>query len=712
MLFFIKKKLVDGKIKYGIIDENLKEVLPFDYNKIEEKMYTYYNEYYHVNESKIYYVLTDEKDKQGIFAEGKLILEPSYDYAELLPITNSSWIKFVVGNKVDSKMEYGILLRSPAYKGDFKYTMIYPFGKADWIKWENNKIILYKNISDKVLVGLFNDPEWGTFDPQYTHFNMLNYTPSVYPLMPDPKKMFADKNAQWFFDHLNSCWDIKYAKASILKNEKELTGVLVQTKKEAFEELIPCEYDDCKIYTKDNLITVSKTKDKKLLKGLFGYATYWNAYTRGALVSGNCTFIEEFFIPCEYDDIYVLCDESKYNDRRERFYILIKNGKCGLIKVDYSVVRGSYDEYGNNRNPKATVEVMLDCEYDGIAKLQNTNSFVFSEGENKGLLVYDKCGKNIKSLKTDCKYKKIKTFTSGQCYTLYEMTDFDDKKSIFTTRYEQECYEFINTPFADKYDIYGGLIKSSKTIEGLVKHDIYNRNLDLIASNIDTIEQESKLYKITTKPDDNNTRIVYTSKEGRILFDEQGDNISSSYCDSLQTFFLSNNDILKVINPKTNIQQHQSKNDIQGDYISFDLFEGRKLILYKRASEDSKYGVYKFTSDGWPGAIILSPLLKAEYESVKILNNNRSIVSKIIENNESKIKYGVVENNQANECIPLEYDLITLEKNENGREIFVANNNLNGITEQTIFDTDGFFLERNIIEKDIQKTLTLSKKKL
>ena len=118
------------------------------------------------------------------------------------------------------------------------------------------------------------------------------------------------------------------------------------------------------------------------------------------------------------------------------------------------------------------------------------------------------------------------------------------------------------------------------------------------------------------------------------------------------------------------------------------------IIKFKKATENSKIGVYKFAWDGWKNKITM--LLNEEYEDAKIVaNGTRTIVSKMID---SKIKYGVKENNEGNECISVEYDSMTFDG-----ENFIASNYENDVVQQTKFDVDGFYLGEETLESPEHK---------
>lgn len=440
MDYKIKDKVINGEVKYGLINDKLEVALPFKYTNIEKK--TYERKGMYESSTGSYYILSNSDNKKGIFlafVNGAIIIEPAHDYIEYIP---GYGLTFIVGQLVEGKMEYGILERK--FNGDDSYTdkMVYPFGKADKIKLENDKVVLYKNKGDRVLKGVFNDPQLGTCDPKYIQLDLCIGKPQIYPIMPDPKHVFADKGVKWAFSSEQSILYIKYSK---IKNRKEVKGILVSDIKydgysssrnqTIWNELVPCEYSDCSIDTTENLINLSQRKNKKELKGLMGFSTYWNIYTKGALVIGNCTYIPEFTIPCEYDSISLFVDRSDPYERKnkEKYFLVEKNGKFGLLKVCYSLARGPYDRYGYN--PVASVEVLLECKCDSISKCGQ--GFIFTIDGKNGLLVdrfYDKDGK---VLQTDCEYKSIHSISNVRCRAAFEITDFNDKKSVFALNNEK-----------------------------------------------------------------------------------------------------------------------------------------------------------------------------------------------------------------------------------------------------------------------------------
>lgn len=169
MDYKIKSKLINGEVRFGIINDKLEVILPFEYSSIEEKTFGRSN-------TEKYYILSSSNNKKGIFLNDELsLIEPTYDYIDYIPLyDNSYWYnsycsKFIVGQQTEGKMEYGILERQGS---SCTYKLVYPFGKADEIKVEDDRVVLYKNKGNRVLRGVFNDPQLGTFAPKYTQLNL------------------------------------------------------------------------------------------------------------------------------------------------------------------------------------------------------------------------------------------------------------------------------------------------------------------------------------------------------------------------------------------------------------------------------------------------------------------------------------------------------------------------------------------------------------
>lgn len=230
------------------------------------------------------------------------------------------------------------------------------------------------------------------------------------------------------------------------------------------------------------------------------------------------------------------------------------------------------------------------------------------------------------------------------------------------------------------------LIQCSKKVDQKQHYDIYDSSLNLIDMNVDSVDFNDHMCKTSTNIGGDVTRIKFFDINGKVLLDEQGKDISVAYSSPLRIFLISRDNIIQVKKPLNQIVD-ETELDIQGDYTIFDFNEDG-FIKFKRATENSKIGVYKFVWDNWKWKNKITILLKDEYEDAEIVaNGTRTIVSKIIDCDIPIIKHGVMENVGENECISVEYDSIIFDG-----ENFIASNYENGVVQSTKFDLDGFYL--------------------
>lgn len=210
--------------------------------------------------------------------------------------------------------------------------------------------------------------------------------------------------------------------------------------------------------------------------------------------------------------------------------------------------------------------------------------------------------------------------------------------------------------------------------------------------------------KVTKNVGENNTRIIFVDQNGKVLLDEQGENISATYIKKLDCFLILRNNIIQVKKSPNQIINEKAS-DIQGDYTVFEL-DDSGFVKFKKAAENSKIGIYKLVRENWSGKNKSTILLKDEYESIDIVGNGtRSIVSKIVGDDAPRIKYGVMENNMGNECIPVEYDSMIFDG-----ENFIAINCENGEIKKFTFDSDGFYLSSETLESQgPKKVLRINK---
>ena len=84
-------------------------------------------------------------------------------------------------------------------------------------------------------------------------------------------------------------------------------------------------------------------------------------------------------------------------------------------------------------------------------------------------------------------------------------------------------------------------------------------------------------------------------------------------------------------------------------------------------------------------------------------------------NSKPVIKYGVMEimknSQEENVCIPIDYDEIILDKDEDDNEIFTAITIKGNVIQKDIYDVDGLLIEHKIEKNNQDKTLLKRMKK-
>jgi len=728
MEYKVKSKIIDGIKVYGIINERLETVLPFEYLSIEEAEFLCKDPRYNDNKMTKYYVITGEDGKKGAFMDGVITAPTKYDSIEAILQGET----FIVGKKRAKKMEYGIISSYQYYTGpntELKIREDYKMGKADEIIYTDGKVMLYKNSGDIKLSGVYADENMGTFDPEYTELKHYEIKCSYYPNLPDPKRRFVDKTTEWLLNVDQTVRIIVYSK---LVNGKILQGIYVRAKEyEGYEhfgwkDLVPCEYDSANLNPEEHLINLNKTIDGKKKKGLMGYAELWDIDDQGALIKGMCTLKEKTTIPCEYDVLTVLCpekgDKQGFTQYKVKFVVTNNNGKYGLIKMTYNANESPYDKDSMHIDKS---EIMLDCIYDSVEQLEigdrlgfnkKPSSFIFILNNKKGI-VLDNQQDNDSFVKSECKYKNIEGLDGR-----YVFTDQADKKCIaIWQKKESQNSSCVNYDLIETPSIYEKIKKCLHTSNLTLAYkssnencfDIYNGCNQLIASDaymLKVIEAGNQYLAAYTQIDEETNKISIINGYGEYQFEEQGKELEIIFDNILGTFIVKKDGIITI--KKANNDNSSTKDEKYIDkYKCFEIirsdkgYESVQLIKYLKHNKDwvDNFGLYKIGNNNH----CLEDLLLPEYESIDvIINKNRSIVAKIVDN---KTKYGVVENIKGNSCISLEYDEIILSKDENIGDIFIAINYTDGVVNKCItYDSDGFIIDEKTMGP--QKTLSPKKK--
>ncbi len=509
--FKIRKQIRYDEIKYGIT-KNEKNgsfitVLPFEYENIIEKKGCF-NDKKEGKKDYYYYVFYDANGKEGIFLDGNIILpSDEYENIELLPCSDEQNLYCKARKTIDEEQLMGILHIDPKNK---KIAEAYAFGKADEIEVIDNRANLYKNIGERKLIGVFQDQDLGTLDPDYTFLD--------YQSIDVPKRTIKNvsySKSSRINPHSLQLVRGKKDKIGILyygkiENNQELQGLLSRGQSQEVEllskdiketerflshaefydstltsknyyayketetewqDFIPCEYN--KILFKDaynneksfqqfsfhhkNFLNLVKEKDGKKYYGaqVFAFAptneekNQWPTWQIKPLLT----------IPCQYDET-IKTLTADYHQSDNEYLLTKKNNKEGLIKLAFNLPK---KQENSNTYPIVTLEKMLENSYDKISSqslYSHIKAFVFEKYYEEDLiktlnhtkkgLIYDLKNPKGEFLKTECQYNAIDNLIDYQKYALTDQ--FKRQSALILKKIKdgdinnEPVYGFVETP--------------------------------------------------------------------------------------------------------------------------------------------------------------------------------------------------------------------------------------------------------------------------
>ncbi len=652
-MYKIKSKLVDGKLVYGIIDENLKEIAEFKYKEIIP-----------IEGISNAFFLKSENNKISVFMDN-MIINTKYKKLIFVPSEICGYSNVFIA-KTCRKTEL-ISIHEKYKEKELEIHAFQPmemFGKdsnvkIDDIKLEEDGVCLYSNTEEGLLKGYFGHKILGNLKPEYVDVKSYSCN-APKPYIP------KDHTTQFEKD-----WSSRYAIVTKRVNGELKKGIIIRKKAEygdKWEELIPPKYDDIIPQDNGDFLTINY-KNGKPQKGLIYMTTYYDMYSKGYSIYGCASLQKEFEIESEFDEISRLAEiKAEYVGESDYIYYLVKkNGKYGLYKSRTMDARGNYDNWNNNRTERPLLEKMLDCEYDSIASmiselnLKNykrrdlTESFKATKGEYS-LLVFDRKDVNDEFVKTECEYKDVQIYY-GDYYTHYIAEDGGCFKQLVSF---ESIPETVNAWQNSKYQIklspkykkiYITKTKSSRLLIGEYedgKVDVFDRNMNQKCSCVDNFKTEDYFCisekKIEHEETSVNSLSVY-DKSCELIREFKGTEIKYSYSKTTNSVYVS-------VDGMTYIVDVNLCKVIDGEFTYIDIKED--FMIYE---QPSGCGLNRLTKDG------LVSILKPIYESIEILFDiNRIIVGK--KDKDGNMKYGVVEANKGNNCIDIIYDSVTYDKDK------------------------------------------------
>ena len=469
----IKAKRKDGKVCYGVIDEERNEIVDFKYKEIVP-----YSKY-------IYYC-------------------KGYDDSwDLFEIFNGNVTKLLDSNGAYELVEYlqdsDFIARKNGKVGiigfyDDKLKSIYKFGKAsEIIKEEDESVKLIKHKKNGMdLVGFFNDPKYGTFDPEYISIN--KYGLYVGDKIPKGHEYDADYNHRIDLLIYSKLVDgeILYGVKQIAKNPNTI-GVF------ELVDFLPCEYSSIE-FKNNNIIELTQKKDGKNLKGAVCYTTFWNYHNNYGL-RAKAELVKAYTIPCEYDSIRHMIFDSGHE-----YIDLFKDNKVKRLAASWNRIAGyyncegrmvmanpSFNYLGNGKFYNSIERVddiaFLGHRYHGCDILFNEKSSFYSDDSLTIKGNYDSLKKIYNIYNSDERTAYLATLKNGGVQ--YIKLDHASGVNKIIKSDVVKSITFINYGIKDHVALVVELENGKK--------NVYDMNYELIEENIDSFKSYDSFYELSKK---------------------------------------------------------------------------------------------------------------------------------------------------------------------------------------------------------------------
>lgn len=688
-MYKIKSKVIDGKTKYGIIDEDLTELAEFKYKSIVP-----------IEGNPNVLIMKGFNNRISLFKNNKVI---GTKYTELtyVPVGVCGYHNMYIGkNSSGSKL----VTIQEKYMGEGleirEWTAEKIYGEKskvqiDDIRLESDGVCIYTNTPDGPLKGYFGHKHLGNLEPKYVDIKSYSYT-TIKPYIP---KFNED---EYYTTGFEKDWESRYAIVTKRVRGKLKKGIIIRKKgeyRDKWEELIPCKYDDIIPQDNGDFITINH-KNRKPVKGLIHMTTYYDMYTKGACIYGCAYLQKEFELEPEFDEIKRLTEiEAEYKgDSDYVFYIVKKNGKYGLYKAITMKARGDFDRCDNQHPSLPFFEKMLDCEYDSIesmvSKLNLKNyqrrhfieTFKATNGE-KSLLVFERKDANDEFVKTECDYEDILIHHDDNYHASYTLIDENGLKQFAN---QEAIPETLNTWQVTKYRLkltpkykkaYVTSTKSSHS-QLLVgeyedgKTDVFDQYMHQKCDRVDLFTKEDNFCISKKKVEESETPLESLSVYGRsceLIHEFEGSQITYSYSEKTYSVYVNVDGIVYIVDLSRG-------KVLDGVYTYLDVIDD--FMIYE---QESGRGLNRITKDG------VVNILKPIYVSIELLLAvNRAIVGMKDEN--GNIKYGVKETNKGNNCVDAIYDDVILDDDK-----FVCTLG----NETYYFDLDGFGISSPVAKRSL-----------
>lgn len=693
----IKEKMVNGKKVAGLINENLKEVAPFEFESITEVVLKGFY-------ARDFYVCKKEDGTCSVYdSDGNLRLSYVDGYKVL------DFLKYREGNAfvVEKNGEVGIissLLERDRNQNNnvigYCLRIDYPLTKnISFVQNEDKSVKIIKHLKSGDREAYYYHPQINrTFKPEYLSMIFGNIRckngVSLYKLSDGhdrgtPSYNWSEKIED---EKLTLNTEIIYYTKNTKKGEVQ--GIMQKVYDEEnskyrmeykFVDFIEGEYSEIRCDEDAQMFHLSKMVDGEKKVGLVGYAFNWTLWGKGWFVWGFPSLLQTIKLDAIYDSYKIV---------NNKYIIVTLNGKQGLFKYSYNNSQGDYCYDGRTeKRANASLVQIAEPIYDKIE--ESYDNFIGINGNEKIILVdaYVENDKDKNFLKVDSHFVDYKAISSS----VYFGTRENGEKALICIRtaypncwysYEEgtvsmlegcldaklhhisdNSYHFIEVQFEGINKLF--MTKAGEFIE--LEHDI--------ASVV--VQKELELIKVVN----NDGHISFFDMYGKKAFSSRdlGINITEdtevSYLETVDMFRVIKDGIVTLYKGiKYNLGQEKFENRIYTDFNECYTRNGRIIGYHEIVEEDVQPGILSMVDLRENCAEKI--LFAGDFAVSNIVcNGSRIIIKKTDESGNEK--YGVIETVEGNVCIDFMYDMILY---DSSHEVFVAFDSL----DKYIFDKDGF----------------------
>lgn len=692
----VKSKIINGKKVMGIINENLEEIVPFEFENIVEVGYSYK------------YFICKKEDETCSLYDGNGYCRISYKdgYKDLKVLKYSMEDYYWISVAAKKNDEVGILQAGfERDNEDFKpigtkIKVEYKFGKCDEIReLDDNTVQLIKHTKSENYIGYWYhknikelvEPNFLSYD--YYRIKCKNGV---------GLRSFKDGNGDERYDSYSLSDHVEYDKLTLnvemikyskLKDKKKVVGlkqkVYDSSKKSyhpslEFEDFIPDIYSNISYDEEKQIFFVEQIINGQVKKGFMGVTFDWHFGGEGWWIWGYPNFKTEVNVPCEYDDIKII----------EGNYALVKKDeKYGLIKFSFGKSNGDWDYCNRKNEANGKCREIVSCIYDSILKVQD--SFIgqinneeriitdFIEDETKQTVVIANNYNKVKQISDkiflcDLKNGKKEAVVIKKYNTYYH---WQDNSCSISKIFPCDNVETIGN------NHYNYLIKV--TNDNII--DVYSKNAEKIEENIAdiTYDSENNFYIITK----NNRHIKYVESTGNVIFsteklDFEPDNLSVTYLKAIGKFRVTNNNLIRIYSGlNTNNENQTYENRL---FSCFDALQTYyyTFIGYTEILKDGS--ITKLSHVDLTDKMKETEILKGNFQVEDIVLNGKRIIFSTINSEDGQKKYGVIESQKGNNCIECNYNHIQYDSDN---QVFICTSD----DEQLVCDIDGFINENQNI---------------